>query len=146
MKERRTYFYQMDSRGRLFHEGSELNDPDFLDFFISRIQKNETGIHPEFPYLSTCAGEWNFIQPATSIFVFRKWEVEKLFYSPNFSVPFQADQLRMFGSSLVHPAPIQEWGSFSNELLLEFSQKIEEKENDLYFHDKTGVFKIRILP
>ncbi|AOP33960.1 hypothetical protein A0128_08970 [Leptospira tipperaryensis] len=146
MSERRTYFYQLDARGRLFHEGTELNDPQFLDFFISRIQKNKTGLYPEFPYLSLCVGEWNFIQPSTSVFVFRKLESGKLFYSPSHSLPFQPDQLRIYRNSLVHPSPLEEWGSFSQELLLEISKNIFEKENTFYFQYEDKEFQIRILP
>ncbi|RHX90600.1 DUF4505 domain-containing protein [Leptospira stimsonii] len=146
MSQRRSYFYQMDSRGRIFHEGTELNDPHFLDFFISRIRKNETGVHPEYPYLSLCAGEWNFIQPTTTIFVFRKRESEKLFYSPGRFVLFQPEQLRIQGNSLLHPAPQEEWGSFSSELLLEFSKRIEQREDDLYFQENSMEFKIQVIP
>ncbi|UZN06108.1 DUF4505 family protein [Leptospira santarosai] len=133
MRQRRTYFYQLDGRGRLYHDFSELKDPEFLDFFIARIRKNDTGEHSEFPYLSVCNGEWNFILPATTIFVFRKLENEKLFYSPGLAVPFQPENLITFRESLAHPAPLGELGSFSSELLLDFSKKIFQRENRLIF-------------
>ncbi|WP_078127936.1 DUF4505 family protein [Leptospira alexanderi] len=133
MRQRRTYFYQLDGRGKLYHDFSELKDPEFLDFFISRIRKNETGEHPEFPYLAVCNGEWNFIQPATTIFIFRKLENEKLFYSPGLAVPFQPENLITFRESLAHPAPLGELGSFSSELLLDFSKSIFQRENQLVF-------------
>ncbi|MBM9501834.1 DUF4505 family protein [Leptospira sp. 201903071] len=145
MRQRRSYFYRMDSRGRLFHEETELNDPHFLDFFISRIRKNETGIHPEFPYLSICAGEWNFIQPTTSVFVFQKLEEEKLFYSPNHSLRFEPDRLRIFRNSLVHPDPFGEWGFFSSDLLLEISNRMIERENEFYFQTNSGEFRIPVI-
>ncbi|EMJ96045.1 DUF4505 family protein [Leptospira alstonii] len=133
MRQRRTYFYQLDGRGRLFHDSSELKDPDFLDFFITRIRKNDTGEHPECPYLSVCNGEWNFIQPATTIFIFRKLENGNLFYSPSHSIVFQPENLKVFQESLAHPAPLEEWGSFSSELLLEFSKRIHQRDNQLIF-------------
>ncbi|MBW0434671.1 DUF4505 family protein [Leptospira yasudae] len=132
MRQRRTYFYQLDGRGRLFHDFSELKDPAFLDFFIERIRKNDTGEHSEYPFLSVCNGEWNFIQPATTIFVFRKLENGNLYYSPSHSVPFQPENLKVFHESLAHPAPLDEWGSFSSELLLEFSKRILQRENQLF--------------
>ncbi|EKR63938.1 hypothetical protein LEP1GSC036_1207 [Leptospira weilii str. 2006001853] len=133
MRQRRTYFYQLDGRGKLYHDFSELKDPEFLDFFISRIRKNDTGEHPEFPYLAVCNGEWNFIQPATTIFIFRKLENEKLFYSPGLAVPFQPENLIIFRESLAHPALLGELGSFSSELLLDFSKSIFQRENQLVF-------------
>ncbi|XDD51769.1 DUF4505 family protein [Leptospira sp. WS92.C1] len=133
MSQRRTYFYHLDAQGRLFHETSELKDPDFLDFFISRIRKNETRLHPEYPYLSVCAGEWNFIQPTTSIFIFRKLETENLYYSPSLFVPFEPGRLGIFKNSLVHPAPLKEWGCFSSAFLMEISKQIVQKEEGLFF-------------
>lgn len=124
MRQRRTYFYQLDGRGRLYHDFSELKDPEFLDFFIARIRKNDTGEHSEFPYLSVCNGEWNFILPATTIFIFRKLENEKLFYSPGLAVPFQPENLITFRESLAHPAPLGEYGCISIDLVLELSKQI----------------------
>ncbi|MBM9578737.1 DUF4505 family protein [Leptospira sp. 201903070] len=145
MSPKRIYFYRMDARGRLFHEKSELNDPNFLDFFISRIRKNKTGLHTEFPYLSICAGEWNFIQPETSVFVFQRLEEAKLFYAPSLALPFQPNQLRIFRNSLVHPDPLGEWGSFSRELLFEISNQVIERENEFYFQFGPEEFRIPVL-
>ncbi len=39
----REYFYRIDASGRLSHEGSELSDPAFLDFFFSRLVPNKPG-------------------------------------------------------------------------------------------------------
>lgn len=134
MKQRRIYFYRLDGRGKLYHDSSELKDPEFLDFFISRIRKNDTGEYLEFPYLSICNGEWNFIQPTTTIFVFRKLENGRLFYSPGLSVSFQPENLKVFQESIAHPAPLLgEWGSFSSELLLDFSKQIFQRKDLLIF-------------
>ncbi|TGM10360.1 DUF4505 domain-containing protein [Leptospira barantonii] len=142
MRQRRTYFYRLDGRGRLFHDSSELKDPEFLDFFNERIRKNDTGEHSEYPFLSVCNGEWNFIQPATTVFVFKKLENGKLYYSPNLSVFFQPENLKIHEESLIHPAPLGEWGTFSSDLLLEFSKRIVNVHGKLEFSYENRVYNL----
>ncbi|EQA53939.1 DUF4505 family protein [Leptospira kmetyi] len=142
MRQRRTYFYRLDGRGRLFHDSSELKDPEFLDFFNERIRKNDTGEYSEYPFLSVCNGEWNFIQPTTTVFVFKKLENGKLYYSPNLSVFFQPENLRIHNESLIHPAPLEEWGTFSSELLLEFSKRIANVQGILEFSYENRSYKL----
>lgn len=142
MRQRRTYFYRLDGRGRLIHDSSELKDPEFLDFFIERIRKNDTGEFSEYPYLSVCNGEWNFIQPATTVFIFKKLENGKLYYSPSHSVIFQPENLRIRQESLIHPAPLEEWGTFSSELLLDFSKRITNENGKLEFSFENRSFPL----
>ncbi|TGK65679.1 DUF4505 domain-containing protein, partial [Leptospira gomenensis] len=138
----RSYFYRMDARGRLYHEESELKDPAFLDFFISRIRKNQTGVSLEYPYVSVCAGEWNFIRPETSVYVFQKKENGNLYYSPGLFVPFRPDALRLRHSTLIHPAPWEEWGTFSSELLWEISKRIVFQNSDFFYESELETFRI----
>lgn len=135
----------MDARGRLYHDKSELKDPSFLDFFISRIRKNETGVHPEFPYVSVCAGEWNFILPETSVFVFQKKENENLYYSPGLFVPFRPKTLKLRHSALVHPAPLELWGTFSSELLWEISERIVLQNSAFFYKSVFETYPIETL-
>ncbi len=37
----REYFYEVDLSGRLFHDGTELSEPRFLDFFFKRLRDNQ---------------------------------------------------------------------------------------------------------
>lgn len=39
-----------------------ITEKKFLQFFFSRIQLNETGSYPEFPFLSLCGRERNYIR------------------------------------------------------------------------------------
>ena len=83
----RCYFYNIDLHGRLYLEEnpiknitSSIKDIKFLDFFFAHIKYiNET--HKEYmkqhdipiqdyPYVSICQKEWNFIRPAATPIVF----------------------------------------------------------------------------
>ena len=66
----RHYFYKMDTRGRLFladtkrmNMATSLKDLTFLDFFFKRMKRNDTEVHSEYPYVSVCGRELNFISP-----------------------------------------------------------------------------------
>jgi hypothetical protein len=83
----RCYFYNIDLHGRLYLEEnpiknitSSIKDMKFLDFFFAHIKYiNET--HQEYmrqhdipvedyPFVSICQREWNFIRPAATPIVF----------------------------------------------------------------------------
>jgi Domain of unknown function (DUF4505) len=86
-KQQRCYFYNIDLHGRLYLEEnpiknvtSSIKDMKFLDFFFASIKYvNET--HKEYmnqhniptqdyPFVSICQNEWNFIRPAATPIVF----------------------------------------------------------------------------
>lgn len=123
----REYFYTIDRQGRLFHDGTELSDPAFLDFFFARLKSNDTGRHPDHPYLSPCGRELNFIKASDTPIVFQKLVDGKLFYSPGLSVVFDPDRLRYAGNAeaLLYPAPVGEWGLLKRELLIEIGRSVE---------------------
>ncbi|XP_071526729.1 UPF0598 protein CG30010 [Panulirus ornatus] len=65
----REYFYYIDHQGMLFLDDSRMKnftscfkEKKFLQFFFSRLRFNETGRYPEFPFLSPCGRERNFIR------------------------------------------------------------------------------------
>ncbi|KAL4235478.1 hypothetical protein ACF0H5_007114 [Mactra antiquata] len=66
----REYFYFIDHQGQLFLDDSKMKnftscfkEKKFLDFFFSRLRMNETGRYMEdFPYLSPCGRERNYIR------------------------------------------------------------------------------------
>jgi hypothetical protein len=68
---KRHYFYHVQLSGMLFIEDvvpknitSCLKSAKFLDFFFSRLKPNDTGLHDEYPFVSPCGREMNFIRPA----------------------------------------------------------------------------------
>ncbi len=67
----RRYFYHVDLQGRLFLEdtvpknvATSLKSARFLDFFFRMLRANDSGEHAEYPFVSPCQGELNFIRPA----------------------------------------------------------------------------------
>jgi hypothetical protein len=78
---RRKYFYYISQQGNVYVISrnekkmpwgpAHLRDAQFLDFFFRRLQKNDTSEYvDEFPYLSICMGEYNYIKPADKPVVF----------------------------------------------------------------------------
>ena len=69
----RTYFYLVDTHGRLYLHDTKprtiatcLKDGKFLDFFWKRLQPNAGQVVPQnhFPFVSPCGVELNFVQCA----------------------------------------------------------------------------------
>ena len=66
----REYFYYIDHQGMLFLDDSRMKnftscfkEKQFLKFFFSRLKLNDTGrYYPDFPFLSPCGRERNFIR------------------------------------------------------------------------------------
>lgn len=55
-KKMRVWHYSIDSEGRLWHEGTEITDPQVLKFFMRRMEKL-----PDGSYQVMCQGEKNLI-------------------------------------------------------------------------------------
>ncbi|XP_053640806.2 UPF0598 protein CG30010 isoform X1 [Cherax quadricarinatus] len=65
----REYFYYVDHQGMLFLDDAKIKnftscfkDKKFLQFFFSRLRFNETNKYPEFPFLSLCGRERNYLR------------------------------------------------------------------------------------
>ncbi|CAH2268810.1 UPF0598 protein CG30010 [Pararge aegeria] len=66
----REYFYFIDHQGMLFLDDSKMKnftscfkEKKFLEFFFKRIRLNKTGrYHEDFPYISLCGRERNYIR------------------------------------------------------------------------------------
>lgn len=115
----REYFYYLDAEGRLYHEQTEHRNPQFLKLFFRNLRPNTTGRYSEeYPYISPCGKEMNYLKPADTPIVFTMEEEQQLFYAPSLSVPFESNKLRFSSEGvLYHPAPVGEWGRISGRLL-----------------------------
>ncbi|MBL8018314.1 MAG: DUF4505 family protein [Leptospirales bacterium] len=142
----REYFYTIDRQGRLFHDGTELSDPAFLDFFFARLKSNDTGSHPEYPYLSPCGRELNFIKASHTPMVFQKLVDGKLYYAPGLSVVFDPVQLRYAGNAeaLLYPAPVGQWGLLNRELIIEMGRSIESFGPYYAYVETTAHTRVRL--
>jgi hypothetical protein len=69
----RHFFFTADDKGRLWrkelheldkHQG-EVKDGKFLDYFYSRVQRNTTGLHTDWPYVSFRLHEHYFVRSSS---------------------------------------------------------------------------------
>jgi hypothetical protein len=106
----RCYFYNVDLQGRLFLEEvlpknitSCIKDTKFLDFFYRRLQplrrRDEDLLHgrdiltSEYPYVSPCGTELNFVRPAATPIVFHSLQGDELSYAGTMVQPFEEKHL-----------------------------------------------------
>ncbi|NXF71801.1 CH082 protein, partial [Sclerurus mexicanus] len=92
-----------------------FKDPSFLRSFFSRLEPNRSGRYEsEFPFLSRCGRERNFLRCDDRPVVFQELlpgipggNGRSLSYGPGLSVPFQPERLVVFPGNgrLYHPAP-----------------------------------------
>ncbi|MGK3736757.1 MAG: hypothetical protein ACI90V_003600 [Bacillariaceae sp.] len=115
-RQRRYYFYNIDLQGRLFLEEtspknitSSIKDIKFLNFFFSKIryatvkeidflieEKEEDEEDIQYPFVSKCGFEINYIRPAATPIVFHTLinnYNDTLLYGGNLSVQFDSNRL-----------------------------------------------------
>jgi len=144
----REYFYFIDHEGRLFLDDSKMKnftscfkDKKFLKFFFDRIRFNETDRYKDFPFVSLCGRERNFIRCDDLPIVFTqivqdKEGVEKLSYAHAgefLTFDFKPENIYMDPESgrVYHPA----WAKVGNIGLIRSKLAIELSKN---FHFNKG--------
>uniref|UniRef100_A0A1B6HNQ3 Uncharacterized protein n=1 Tax=Homalodisca liturata TaxID=320908 RepID=A0A1B6HNQ3_9HEMI len=142
-KKTREYFYYIDHQGMLFLDDARMKnftscfkDKKFLAFFFKRLRENKTGRYEEeFPFISPCGREINFIKCDDRPVVFTHLtekdgnpifcygHVDELF------VPFQPNFIYMEPANgrVYHPAPPASGhvGLVCSKLAIEFSKDFE---------------------
>ncbi|XP_074880210.1 UPF0598 protein C8orf82 homolog [Buteo buteo] len=124
----REYFYYLDHQGQLFLDDTKVKnfitcfkDVGFLTFFFKRLEPNRSGRYEaEFPFLSLCGRERNFLRCDDRPVVFTQLlpgsgESRLLSYcggGERLAVPFQPESLVMLPENgrLYHPAPAKAGG------------------------------------
>ncbi|CAM4686764.1 unnamed protein product [Leuciscus chuanchicus] len=119
----REYFYYIDHQGQLFLDDTKVKnfvtcfkDQRFLVFFFNRLKLNESGRYQQdFPFLSLCGRERNFVrcddQPIVFTHLLSEAGLEdRLSYcggGAKLTVPFQPESLFMqpVSGRLYHPGP-----------------------------------------
>ncbi|XP_005042642.1 PREDICTED: UPF0598 protein C8orf82 homolog [Ficedula albicollis] len=119
----REYFYYLDHHGQLFLDDTKVKnfvtcfkDVGFLSFFFKHLERNRSGRYQaEFPFLSRCGRERNFLRCADVPVVFTQILPGSdgnslLSYcggGSKLTVPFQPGMLAVFPENgrLYHPAP-----------------------------------------
>lgn len=123
----REYFFDIDAHGAVYHEGGEISDTGFLDFFYRQMRANPTGKHPEYQYFSPCQRDRNFIRAADAPVVFHRIKQGHLEYAATLRQAFMPDKLRFSDDgALYHPARVGEYGRLSTAVLMELSQYITQ--------------------
>ncbi|XP_041781582.1 UPF0598 protein CG30010 [Anopheles merus] len=136
----REYFYYIDHEGMLFLDDARIKnftscfkEKQFLEFFFKRLKLNDTDRYrDEFPFLSVCGRERNFIRcddlPIVFTHVVKIDSEDRLAYAHGYdkmSVPWQPDRICMFPDTgrVYHPAP-ERYGSIGlvrSKLAIELS-------------------------
>jgi hypothetical protein len=112
----REYFYEIDELGLLYLEETKaklfttaFNDMTFLDFFFKRLEVNATAQRPDYPFISKCGNEMNYIktQGDTPI-VFTSLIHGRLHWNNcSFNIPFNPSQLYVSNEGRIyHPSPV----------------------------------------
>ncbi|CAJ1059410.1 UPF0598 protein C8orf82 homolog [Xyrichtys novacula] len=106
----REYFYYIDHQGQLFLDDTKVKnfvtcfkDKQFLVFFFSRLRSNQSGRYEEdFPFLSLCGRERNFIRcddrPVVFTHLVHSEDKELLSYcggADKLTIPFRPEALYM---------------------------------------------------
>lgn len=116
---RKCFFYSVDLQGRLFLEevipkniATSLKDVKFLDFFFRRIRRvscdeksslADCGCENDYPFVSPCGAELNFVRPADAPIVFHELRTGKggdtggmkLVFGGGLSQPFRPEKLAL---------------------------------------------------
>lgn len=122
----REYFFEIDERGNVLHNGNEIDDKPFIHTFFTRLKKNDTGKYPEYPYYSPCGYEINFVKVVDTPIVFQRWENDKLWYHDTLSTPFQPETLRFSDEGILyHYTKTGEYGRISMPALMHISEYLE---------------------
>ncbi|KAF2362167.1 Protein of unknown function DUF4505 [Trinorchestia longiramus] len=121
----REYFYYIDHQGMLFLDDARMKnftscfkEKKFLEFFFRRLRVNASARYPQFPFLSLCGVEKNYIRCDDLPIVFTHLifdendpEADCLlrynYGSDNMTAAFQPQQIIMEPSTgrVYHPAP-----------------------------------------
>ncbi|CAK9023758.1 UPF0598 protein C8orf82, partial [Durusdinium trenchii] len=141
----RKYFYHVDLQGRLFLEetmpknvATSLKSPKFLDFFWTMLRPNNRGEFAEYPFISPCGKEMNFIRPADTPVVFDALEdrtdeegneVQVLVYAATLSEVFDPTKLvwhsttdRLYYPVSKHKRLVGSLGLIRSRLAVQFSE------------------------
>ncbi|XP_026738068.1 UPF0598 protein CG30010 [Trichoplusia ni] len=146
----REYFYYIDHQGMLFLDDSKMKnftscfkEKKFLEFFFKRIRMNTTGRYQEdFPFLSLCGRERNFIRcddvPIVYTHVIKVDNTDFLSFGyagDLLKAKFKPEKIYMLPSTgrVYHPADDKYGGVglIKSKLAIEFSKNFEFNDENL---------------
>lgn len=116
-----------------------FKEKKFLRFFFNQLRANNTGRYPEFPYLSICGRERNFVRCDDCPFVYTHviQKINHLGYNHAgdlLSLAFEPQKIFMLPETgrVYHPAPERAgWiGLVRSKLAIEFSKNFVFENGD----------------
>jgi hypothetical protein len=115
----RQYFYTIDEHGRLWHDGSELTDARFIDFFFRQLRPNTTDKYRNYAFISPCGNETNYVMAQDTPIVFHRISDEgHIFFAATLSNIFKPQYLVVSTEGyLYHPASVGGYGRIGAQLL-----------------------------
>ncbi|XP_071957310.1 UPF0598 protein CG30010-like [Antedon mediterranea] len=147
----REYFYYIDHQGQLFLDDTKVKnfitcfkDKKFLAFFFKRMKVNKSGVYTdEFPYVSVCGPELNYIRcddrPIVYTNIVETDDGDLLSYNhahDKLTVDFQPDKICMLPhSGRVYYPTKEKYGHVAlvkSSLAIEFSPYFEFGEKGEY--------------
>lgn len=167
----REYFYYIDHQGMLFLDDSKMKnftscfkEKDFLVFFFKRVRPNKSGRYEaEFPYISLCGRERNYIRcddlPIVFTHVIQKTKNDReedwLCYAhagDRLAVRFEPNKLCMLPESgrVYHPAMKEVAGvglvksslAFELSKLFVFEKGVADKTPPTHFTWKGSTYEL----
>lgn len=136
---KRDYFYHINDRGEVFHDGTQVTDPAFLSTLISQIVRNETAEHPAYAWFFSCGNERNFVAAVDSPVVFASLRDDVLVSQGGTLTAFHPHGLRYSaGGVLYHEANTGDFGRISTSVLSGMVDRIETWGSWLAYRKENG--------
>lgn len=142
----REYYYSVDRKGALYHDSTELTDEKFLKFFFSRLKRNSSENNQNYPYVSPCGKEMNYLNCTLSPVVFTSFQNGFLIYQGGLCERLLVEKLELIQGQIFHPAGEDQIpGSFSTNLLAEFSNYLNPENDKIYRVQIPGYEPFRLI-
>lgn len=151
MKElqQREYFYSLNLRGELIHEGIILDDPDFIRLFYKFLKPNDSGKYQqEYPWLSICGKEYMYLYTPDTPAILQRVLGDKCEYAPGLQIDFKPENLRFGPNGILYYMIPGQWAiRVSAALTMELSNNIQPWGPWFAYINKTEQFQfLTIIP
>jgi hypothetical protein len=142
----RRYFYDIDRRGEVWHDGTMLTDEVFLRQFFRRLRRDERAAFADHPFVSPCAGEENRVRAEVTPIVFRRLIGSALLANGGVVVPFQPESLRVDRDGrLFHAAPVGGVGLLLPDVVSDLAPQLAMRDGGYVFRDGERTLPIAAL-
>ncbi|MCO6465198.1 MAG: DUF4505 family protein [Bradyrhizobiaceae bacterium] len=143
----RDYYYSLDLLGNLSLDGVVQDDPWFLDFFFRRLAPTANPHYPEYPYVSRCGDEMNYLKPADTPIVYTGYDGARLYYANSLNVLFHPDRLAYSPDGVIyHAAQVGQYGRLVPQVAMEVARHIQPWGPYYAFHDSSRQRIVPLLP